>query len=164
MCANSNCSSTATGILVEIDANYHCTGTVLPLPTGHLTLCGGIAMLTVTFCNELNDNKIGYPSYVPRATHRFTFDSPWSQRSQYSDSISVHRETRDWQFAKEERGEGEEGKQSTFHSNGYPRTTSSENHISRSHGSSVVTIRIKSRGEALNFLGETASYVLSVAD
>ena len=32
-------------------------------------------MPTVTFCNELNDNKIGYPSYVPRATHRFTFDS-----------------------------------------------------------------------------------------
>ena len=31
-------------------------------------------MSTVTFCNELNDNKIGYPSYVPRATHRFTFD------------------------------------------------------------------------------------------
>ena len=31
-------------------------------------------MPTVTFCNELNDNKIGYPSYVPRATHRFTFD------------------------------------------------------------------------------------------
>ena len=31
-------------------------------------------MPTVTFCNELNDDKIGYPSYVPRATHRFTFD------------------------------------------------------------------------------------------
>ena len=31
-------------------------------------------MPTVTFYNELNDNKIGYPSYVPRATHRFTFD------------------------------------------------------------------------------------------
>ena len=31
-------------------------------------------MPTVTFRNELNDDKIGYPSYVPRATHRFTFD------------------------------------------------------------------------------------------
>ena len=31
-------------------------------------------MPTVTFCNELNDDKIRYPSYVPRATHRFTFD------------------------------------------------------------------------------------------
>ena len=36
-------------------------------------------MRTVTFCNELNDNKIGYPSYVPRATHRFTFD--WCKSS-----------------------------------------------------------------------------------
>ena len=38
-------------------------------------------MPTVTFCNELNDDKIGYPSYVPRATHRFTFDRFFHQRS-----------------------------------------------------------------------------------
>ena len=40
-------------------------------------------MPTVTFCNELNDDKIGYPSYVPRATHRFTFDIPSSLSSGY---------------------------------------------------------------------------------
>ena len=46
-------------------------------------------MPTVTFRNELNDDKIGYPSYVPRATHRFTFDSTKVALS--SISLSIER-------------------------------------------------------------------------